>query len=97
MTKRKIGVPSKPRLSQDQVDDLMVDQANQDSAWEKLISVRRPKSKSFSISADLAARAAFLAKLHREPRVDEWVERVLRERVEIEESAFSAAKKTLAS
>jgi hypothetical protein len=52
---------------------------------------------SLSISADLAARATFLAKLHRERRVDEWVERVLRERVEIEESAFTAAKKTLAS
>ena len=90
-------MPSKPRLSADQIDKLVIDQVNQDSAWEKVVSVRRPKSTSLSISTDLAARAAFLAKLHRERRVDEWVERVLRERVEIEESAFTAAKKTLAS
>jgi hypothetical protein len=50
-----------------------------------------------SIPADLAARAAFLAKLHRESRLDKWVERIVRERVEIEESAFNAAKKNLAS
>ena len=97
MTKRKRKLPSKPKFSQDQIDNLVIDQANQDSAWEKAVTVRRPKSTSVSISADLAARAAFLAKLHRERRIDEWVERVLRERVEIEESAFTAAKKTLAS
>ncbi len=97
MTKRKKRLPSKPRPSRDEIDKLVTAEANQDSAWEKVVSVRRPKSTSLSISADLAARAAFLAKLHRERRVDEWVERVLRERVEIEESAFTAAKKTLAS
>ncbi len=97
MTKRKKRLPSKPRLSQYEVDKVVTAEANQNSAWEKVVSVRRPKSASLSISADLAARAAFLAKLHRERRVDEWVERVLRERVEIEESAFTAAKKALAS
>jgi hypothetical protein len=97
MTKRKKRLPSKRKLSQDEIDNLVTAEANQDSAWDKVVSVRRAKSTSLSISADLAARAAFLAKLHRERGVDEWVERVLRERVEIEESAFTAAKKTLAS
>ena len=50
-----------------------------------------------SISGDLAARAAFLAKIHRESGLDKWVERIVRERVEIEESAFTAAKKGPAS
>jgi hypothetical protein len=43
----------------------------------------------------LAARAAFLARLHRATDLESWVERVLRERVELEESAFSEAKKNL--
>lgn len=50
-----------------------------------------------SIPGDLAARAAFLARLHREAGLDQWVERILRERVELEESAFSEAKRKLAS
>ena len=71
-------------------------QADEDSAWEKPVVVRRPKSMLLSIPGDLAARAAFLAKIHRESGLDKWVERIVKERVEIEESAFTAAKKVLA-
>jgi len=35
--------------------------------------------------------------LHRETGLDKWVERIVRERVELEEFAFSEAKKNLAS
>ena len=97
MKKRRKTTPSKPKPTQDQVDRFVTAQADEDSAWQKAIAVRRPKSTSLSIPAELAARAAFLARLHRESRVDKWVERIVRERVEIEESAFAAAKKTLAS
>ena len=94
---KKPKMDLKLSLTEDQIDDAVVAQADQDSAWEKIVSVRRSKSTSVSIPTDLAARAAFLAKLHRERRVDAWVERIVRERVEIEESAFTAAKKAVAS
>ena len=97
MKKRRDTTLLKPKLAQDQIDRVVTAQADDDSAWQKAIVVRRPKSASLSIPAELAARAAFLARLHRESRVDKWVERIVRERVEIEESAFTAAKKTLAS
>ena len=97
MKKRQHTRPSTPTLAEDQVDRFVTAQADDDSAWQKAIVVRRPKSTSLSIPAELAARAAFLARLHRETRVDKWVERVVRERVEIEELAFTAAKKALAS
>ena len=93
--RRKTASQAKP--TQEQVDQLVTAEADDDSAWQKTIVVRRPKSTSLSIPAELAARAAFLARFHRESRVDKWVERIVRERVEIEESAFTAAKKTLAS
>jgi hypothetical protein len=97
MKKRRDTTLLKPKLTQDQIDRVVTAQADDDSAWQKATVVRRPKSASLSIPAELAARAAFLARLHRESRVDKWVERIVRERVEIEESAFTAAKKTLAS
>ena len=97
MKKRQNMTLSKSKQTQDQVDRFVTAQADEDSAWQKTIVVRRPKSTSLSIPAELADRAAFLARLHRENRVDKWVERIVRERVEIEESAFTAAKKTLAS
>lgn len=95
--KKRRKTTSQPTPTQEQVDRLVTAEADEDSAWHKAIVVRRPKSASLSIPAELAARAAFLARLHRESRVDKWVERIVRERVEIEESAFTAAKKGLAS
>jgi hypothetical protein len=97
MKKRQNTTPSQSKPTQDQVDRLVIAQADEDSAWQRAVVVRRPKTTALSIPAELAARAAFLARLHRESRVDKWVERIVRERVEIEESAFTAAKKTLAS
>jgi len=96
MKKRKT-LRSRRKPTQGEIDQFVIAQADDDSAWEKAIVVRQPKTRSLSISGLLAARAAFLAKLHREISVDKWVERIVRERVEIEESAFIAAKKSLAS
>jgi hypothetical protein len=97
MKERQRARGSKPKPTPDQIDRQVVADADVDSAWQRAIVVRRPKLTSLCIPAELAARATFLARLHRERKVDKWVERIVRERVEIEESAFTAAKKTLAS
>jgi hypothetical protein len=82
-------------LSQEAVDRLVVSQSENDSAWQAPVRVKRSKPASLSIPGELAARAAFLARLHREDGLESWVERVIRERVELEEFAFSEAKKNL--
>jgi hypothetical protein len=43
----------------------------------------------------LATRAAFLARLHREKNVEKWLARIIKERVEMEEVAFSEAKRAM--
>jgi hypothetical protein len=85
------------RQDEETIDRIVETQSEDDSAWEPPIEVKRSVPASLSIPGELAARAAFLAKLHREPGVDQWVERILRERVELEELAFAEAKKKLAS
>ena len=84
-----------PSRSQESIDRQVISQAENDSAWETSVRVQLAKPASLSIPGDLAARAAFLARLHRATNLQSWVERVLRERVELEESAFSEAKKNL--
>ena len=84
-------------LDQEEIDRLVISHSKDDSAWEAPVQVKRSKPASLSIPGELAARAAFLAKLHREAGVDQWVERIVRERVELEELAFRQAKKKLAS
>ena len=82
---------------QEGIDRLVISQAADDSAWEAPIRVKRSRPASLAIPGELAARAAFLARLHREAGVAQWVERIVRERVELEELAFTEAKKKLAS
>ena len=85
------------RRDRHDIDNVVISQANDDRAWDSPVRVKRAKSMPLLISRELAARAAFLANLHGEPGLDQWVERVLRERVELEEHAFTRAKKDLAS
>ena len=88
-------VRSKKKLSEKEIDRIVVAQAEEDSAWEKPIHVRRTKPESLSIPADLAARAAFLARLHRQTSMKDWLTHIIQERVELEEAAFTEAKHEL--
>jgi len=90
-------IKMKKKLSEKAIDNIVVSQTNNDSAWEKPIHVRKTKSASLSIPADLAGRAAFLARLHRETGIEEWLMRIIRERIEIEEVAFNEAKREIAT
>ena len=84
------------KLSEPEIDQIVATQANDDSAWEKPIRVRRKKSASLTIPANLAARAAFLARLHRTENVDDWLMHIIQERIELEEAAFIGVKQDLA-
>lgn len=79
--------------TQEEIDSNVVAEAGNESAWEAPIEVRRSKSGKISIPPDLAARAAFLAQVHRATGVEEWLTRVIRERIELEEVAFAQAKR----
>lgn len=87
----------KKDLSEQEIDRRVVSQANDSSAWEKPVRVRRTKSAALSIPASLAARAAFLARVHRHRSVDAWLMHIIQERVELEEAAFAGAKQELAA
>jgi len=88
---------SSNKLSDEDIDRIVVAQADDDSAWDDPIAVRRAKPASLSIPAELAARAAFLAQLHRKTSVDEWLKLIIQERIELEEAAFVGMKRELAT
>ncbi|RJP54433.1 MAG: hypothetical protein C4557_03025 [Anaerolineaceae bacterium] len=87
----------KTKLIEKEIDQIVIAQADDDSAWGKPVRVRKAKSASLSIPPELAARAAFLARVHRTKSVEEWLKRVIEERIELEEAAFMGLKQDLTS
>lgn len=85
------------KLTEDEIDEIVTAEADDDSAWEKPIRVRRPKRAKVPLPSELAARAAFFARLHHETGLEEWVLRIVNERVDLEEAAFAQLKKELAT
>lgn len=90
-TKKK----STKTLSEEEIDTIVEAQAADDSVWGPRIQVRKKKAASVSIPAELAARVAFLAQLHRERNAGDWLARIIKERVELEEVAFLEAKREM--
>ena len=92
---KPIGKRTKKQLTEGEIDSLVESQADDDSAWPKAVEVRRRGPAAFSIPAQFLSRAAFLAKLHRERNVEDWIAKVIKERVELEEIAFNEAKREM--
>lgn len=86
----------KEKFSEEEIDKIVVAQADNDLAWEEPIHVRKTKPISLSLPANIAARAAFLSRLHRETDVKKYLMRIIQERVESEEVAFVEAKYDMA-
>ena len=84
------------KLSELEIDQLVAAQADHDADWEQPIRVERSNPAPLALPGDLAARAAFLAQLHRTSSVEEWLMRVILERVELEEAVFVEIKQNLA-
>lgn len=82
---------------QEIADRIVIAQAGDESAWEPPIPVRRAKAASLTLPKELAARAAFFARVHRSANVADWVSRVIKERLDIEEAAFGAVKRGIKS
>ncbi|HLC16437.1 MAG TPA: hypothetical protein VJL89_09455 [Thermodesulfovibrionia bacterium] len=82
-------------LSEEYIDNIVIKQAENDSLWEEPIYVRKEKSFSLSIPVELAERAILFAKVHKEKGIEEWLTRIIRERIELEEFTFNAIKHEL--
>ena len=83
--------------SEQEIDDFVVSQADDDTAWDEPVQVRKAEAESLSLSPSLATRAAFFARIHHETDVESWLERIIRERLNLEEAAFVDLKRELAA
>ena len=82
---------------EEEIDRRVVAQAEDASAWEEPVYVQREGISAISLPSELAAQAAFFARLHREATVEDWLRRVIQERLDLEEAAFTGLKRELAA
>lgn len=82
------------QLSEAEIDEIIIDQADDDEAWEEFISVEVDIPTTVSLPHELALRAAFFAKLHSMP-INSWLTHIIQERVDFEESAFAGVKQVM--
>jgi hypothetical protein len=87
----------KRNLTQEEMDEIVIARADDESAWDKPVRVKKTKVTSVRLPGELAARIVFLARLHREPKAEDWLLRIIKERVELEEAAYIDFKRDLAA
>ena len=85
------------KLTDEEIDEIVTAQADNGSAWERPVKVRQSKGPNVPLPSALAARAAFFTRLHHEGSVEKWVQRIVNERIELEEAAFAELKRELAA
>jgi hypothetical protein len=84
-------------LAEQEIDQIVVAQAEEDAAWGNPVRVRKTKTASVPLPSALATRVAFFARLHREQSMEAWLERIIQERLDLEEAAFAGLKRDLAT
>ena len=82
-------------LSEEEIDKVVIAQTDDDTAWTKPVCVRKTNPSSVSLPTELTARAVFFARLHREANVQDWLRRIIQERIDLEEAAFVDLKRDL--
>ncbi len=82
-------------MTGEEIDEMVIAHTDDETAWEPPVQVKRSRTASVSFPSSVAERAAFFARIHREKSLESWIKRVVQERLDIEEAAFTGFKKEL--
>lgn len=86
----------KKKLSEIEIDEFVVAQSEDEGAWTRPVHAKRSHVASLSLPTELALRAEFFSRLHRSKNLNEWLRRVIQERLDMEEAAFHDLKRDYA-
>ena len=82
-------------LSEEEIDEIVIVQGEDDTAWEAPISVSKTRTITVSLSPEVAVRAIFFAHLHGTSSAETWLRNVIQQRINFEEIAFAEVKQSL--
>ncbi|MEK6690675.1 MAG: hypothetical protein AABY78_05150 [Nitrospirota bacterium] len=82
----------KKRLAEEEIDRLIIAEADDMTKWEKPIAV---KPTSIRFSPSIIEKAKYLAKVHKARGYQTWLKQVVEERIKQEEKLLSDFKREL--
>ena len=84
-------------LTEQEIDAIVIADADALNQWESPIFVQPDVPATMNIPFALAVRARFFAGLHKKQSMEEWLQAIIRERIDFEETAYAALKQTVLS
>ncbi|ASC74277.1 hypothetical protein XM38_052520 [Halomicronema hongdechloris C2206] len=75
-------------LSEAEIDRIVEQQADDETAWEESIAVNRQPA-FLVLPEDVAEKASFFASLYHADSVESWLVQIIQQRIALEESAFN--------
>ena len=75
----------KIKLSQQEIDEIVIAQADDDNAWEEPIEVKVAVPETMTLPP----------KLHNMDSAEAWLQQIIQERIAFEEAAFTGLKRVM--
>ncbi len=82
----------KRKLTEDQIDEIVIKEADDLSKWESPVHVKAPQAISLRLSPQLIQKAKFLATLHKSKGYQSYLEKIIKERIQLEEKLIESIK-----
>ncbi len=92
-----VGFVNKTKLTEQEIDDIVIADADELNQWESPVFMQPDVPTTISIPFSLAVRAQFFAGLHKKHSMEEWLQTIIQERVDFEETAYATLKQTVLS
>jgi predicted DNA binding CopG/RHH family protein len=83
------------KLTEEKIDEIVIKEADDLSKWEKPIRVKAPQAISIRLSAELIQKVKLLAKIHKTNNYQDWLEKIIKERIHLEEELLESIKSNL--
>ena len=80
---------------EEEIDAIVIAHADDEEAWDLPVNVSKKKTTSVSLPAALAERAFFFSRVHKEKNTGNWIARIIQERLDMEEAAFTGLKRDM--
>jgi len=87
----------KRKLTEQEIDEIVISEADDISKWEEPISVKPSGEASIRLSPDTIRKAKYFARLHKYRGYQPWLKRIIEDRIRTEEEILKDLKQMLES